>query len=209
MTKLCLISDTHGQSELLENLPEADIFIHCGDATKYGSRNELREVAAILGALSYEHKILVAGNHDGCFQKHPEECADIINEAGLIYLEDSWTILDGYKYYGFPWTPEFNNWHFMGSFTELYEKWRYVPKDVDVLITHGPPRYMLDLTDGDHAGSNAHNAHMDIIKPKLNVFGHIHEGYGRRYFKETMYINCSLLNDAYEPVNEPVIYELP
>ena len=209
MTKLCLISDTHGQNELLENLPEADILIHCGDITKYGSRKGLTEAVEILGRQSAGYKILVAGNHDRCFEKHPEECDDIINEAGLIYLEDSWAILGHYKFYGMPWVPVFGEWAFMGSFIELYEKWNKVPRDVDVLITHGPPKYILDLSDGDHAGCAAHSAYMGLINPRLNVFGHIHEGYGRLYFGETMHINCSLINREYKAVNEPVVYELP
>jgi hypothetical protein len=42
----------------------------------------------------------------------------------------------------------------------------------------------------------------------LVVFGHIHEGYGMFEFKyhgrATTYINCSHVNEHYEPVNEPV-----
>lgn len=152
---------------------------------------------------------MIAGNHDFCFQKHPEESREILDKAGIIYLEDEAIELYGIKFYGIPWTPQFSNWAFMGKEDFLMHKWARVPTDTDVLISHGPPRDVLDLTyDGEHAGGISHLHMVKSIRPKLNVFGHIHEGYGHARYDGVDYINASLMNFQYEMVNQPVLYEL-
>jgi Icc-related predicted phosphoesterase len=47
------------------------------------------------------------------------------------------------------------------------------------------------------------------VKPKINAFGHIHEGYGTYNDGETLFLNCSLLNRRYSSTNNPieVLYE--
>ena len=40
--------------------------------------------------------------------------------------------------YGSPWQPEFNDWAFnLNRGEECREKWDMIPKDTDILITHG------------------------------------------------------------------------
>ena len=94
----------------------------------------------------------------------------------------------------------------MGDEEFLAEKWGSIPEDTDVIISHGPPRSILDAGVGGVS-------HFDIVslvlQPQLNVFGHIHEGYGIQTVDETTYINCSLLNDLYQPVNQPIAFDLP
>ncbi|KAJ6510920.1 Metallo-dependent phosphatase-like protein [Mycena sanguinolenta] len=49
----------------------------------------------------------------------------------------------------------------------------------DILLTHCPPHDILDLTNkGDRAGCPALAARLPAIRPRLHVFGHIHEGRG-------------------------------
>jgi Icc-related predicted phosphoesterase len=48
------------------------------------------------------------------------------------------------------------------------------------LVTHGPPYGILDKTDGGkHGGSEFLLKEVLRIKPKLHLFGHIHEGRGQ------------------------------
>lgn len=163
------------------------------------------------------HKIVIAGNHDFCFQKHPEESRQILSDAGIIYLEDEAIELYGIKFYGIPWTPTFGNWAFMKSEADLREVWDAVPRETDVLISHGPPYGILDLTqDGEHAGSKTHARVIQSIRPRLNVFGHIHEAYGISYIESKHftdrwridYVNACLTNFRYQMVNQPIIYDL-
>jgi Icc-related predicted phosphoesterase len=191
------------------NTAASKILIHAGDLTRWGSRKGLRKFADELSNYKQLHKIVIAGNHDFCFQKHPEECRRILSDAGIIYLEDEAIELYGIKFYGIPWTPQFGNWAFMGKEDFLMHKWARVPMGTDVLISHGPPRGILDLTqDGERAGGISHRYVVRSIRPKLNVFGHIHEAYGCERHLGTDYINACLVNFQYEMVNQPIIYDL-
>jgi hypothetical protein len=56
-----------------------------------------------------------------------------------------------------------------------------IPDDTDVLITHGPPHGVLDAAmDGFLCGcEELLDAVTTRVKPRLHIFGHIHEGYGK------------------------------
>jgi len=210
--QVLLMSDSHGQNDGLAALikqPTAHVMIHTGDVTRYGSRKGLRTFAESLRNSTHIHKIVIAGNHDFCFEKTPDECRSILSDAGIIYLEDEAIELDGVMFYGIPWTPQFGNWAFMDSPDNLQERWSHVSHGTDVLISHGPPRGILDVThEGEHAGGIEHRNVVRSIRPKLNVFGHIHESYGRETHMGVDYINACLTNFHYELVNEPVLYNL-
>jgi hypothetical protein len=47
------------------------------------------------------------------------------------------------------------------------------------------------------------------IKPRIHVFGHIHEDYGITYDGTTLFINASNLDLAYRAVNPCVVVDLP
>jgi hypothetical protein len=122
------------------------------------------------------------------------QCRDVItpsNWPSYSYLEDSECKLanptDGAEttlsVYGAPWQPEFYDWAYNlprgGS--ELKEKWGMIPDNTDVLITHGPPHGLLDAAmDGFLCGcEELLEAVTTRVKPRLHIFGHIHEGYGK------------------------------
>jgi hypothetical protein len=50
-----------------------------------------------------------------------------------------------------------------------------IPLDTDVLITHTPPQYHLDL----NKGCPALLKEIWRVKPRLHIFGHVHSGHGR------------------------------
>ena len=53
-----------------------------------------------------------------------------------------------------------------------------IPDDTDILITHGPPLgYGDKCCSGQRAGCAELLSTVQLrVKPKLHVFGHIHEG---------------------------------
>ena len=96
------------------------------------------------------------------------------------------------RFYGSPWTPLFFDWAFMLSEPELAEKWALIPPGLDVLVTHGPAHGVLDMTNrGEHAGSVTLFDRVRAVKPRLHVFGHIHEAAGRTDLDGTTYLNAS------------------
>jgi Icc-related predicted phosphoesterase len=46
------------------------------------------------------------------------------------------------------------------------------------------------------------------VRPKLHVCGHIHVGHGKYQLGETMVVNASICNEAYDPVNPPIVVDL-
>ncbi|KAK9399488.1 MPPED1: Metallophosphoesterase domain-containing protein 1 [Crotalus adamanteus] len=47
------------------------------------------------------------------------------------------------------------------------------------------------------------------IQPRLHVFGHIHEGYGVMADGTTTYVNASVCTMNYQPLNPPIVIDLP
>lgn len=204
--RLVVISDTHGMYDQL-SLPEGDVLIHCGDILPRGSLSDLEEFNDWLVKQPYKHKIIIAGNHDRCFQNHKEKALKLIPSA--IYLEDSYTIIEGIKFHGSPWTPIFYNWYFMLDQNERAQKWQLIDKDTDVLITHGPPFSILDeVLEGDHVGCPELLKRVKEVSPRYHFFGHIHEGYGKAQLGDTTFINASINTEKYMPSNSPIIVDL-
>jgi Icc-related predicted phosphoesterase len=208
--RLVCVSDTHGYHDTMR-VPDGDVLIHAGDLTKRGTVDEVRAVDQWLAKMPHKHKIVVAGNHDFLFEREPETARAMLTHA-TAYLEDEGVEIDGTRFYGSPYTPEFFNWAFMLPRGEaLRAKWSHIPNDVDVLITHGPPYQILDLTlHGEHAGCEALAERMAELKPRLHVFGHIHEGYGIRDDANsgTRFMNASICTFDYRPKNAPMTFDL-
>ena len=214
--KITCISDTHTRHRELD-LPGGDILIHSGDFMSSGNDPlEVMEFADWLVDQPYKYKILVAGNHDRLFEEGPAIARDMIDKVNhddsIIYLQDSSCTIDGINFYGSPWTPEFCGWAFqIHNDYEDTEHWRKVPKDTDVLISHGPAYGKLDeittpLTMGatpGHLGSKALRLWIDEHNPKLHICGHIHSSQGvlDGYGEVTTHINAACLGEDYKYSN--------
>lgn len=177
MLTLVAMADTHGFHDDLI-VPEGDILIHAGDLTRRGSLKELAEVNRFLAGLPHRHKLVVAGNHDWCFQERPAEARAVLTAA--TYLEDEAVIIEGVKFYGSPWQPWFYDWAFnLPRGPELARRWAQIPEDTDILITHGPPLGFGDrVNGGERVGCEDLLRRVRQIRPKLHLFGHIHEDGG-------------------------------
>jgi Icc-related predicted phosphoesterase len=174
MLTLVAMADTHTFHTGLF-VPDGDVLIHAGDLCRVGSLDELAQVRGFLDGLPHRYKIVVAGNHDRAFEDQPA-AARILFEK-FIYLQDQAYTVEGIKFYGSPWTPEFNDWAFnLPRGAALAEKWALIPEHVDVLITHGPP-YGISDNAGTMAGREGCEdllLRIQNIAPKLHIFGHIH-----------------------------------
>ncbi len=201
-------SDTHGYHERV-TLPPGDLLIHAGDLTKHGELEEVGAFDAFLAALPHPHKIVIAGNHDWCFQRQPDDARARLRHA--IYLEDQAITIEGWKFYGSPWQPEFLDWAFnLPRGGPLREKWALIPTDTDVLVTHGPPLGHGDRTTfgSQHVGCEDLLAAVERIAPRFHVFGHIHEGAGVTRAGVTTLVNAASCDVFYEPIQPPVVFDL-
>lgn len=203
--KLVALSDTHLYHP--NDMPEGDVLIHSGDALSRGDWFELVKFTNWWNDLPYQYKIFVPGNHDGIFQEDPIRA---IPELKSTYvLIDKPVEIMGYKFYGTPWTPTFYDWWYMASETRLDEIYGQIPEGLDVLITHGPPKWILDQNlRNDHCGSEALARHVQRAKPEHHIFGHIHQSHGEKAFNGTLFHNVAVLDDWYAPVYKPTIIDL-
>lgn len=208
-TRLVLISDTHNHHAAVK-LPAGDVLVHAGDVSGMGRPAEIESFARWFAAQPFPHKVVIAGNHDWLFEREPAAARGILAKhcPGAVYLEDEGVEIRGLRFWGSPWQPEFCNWAFnLVRREDLAAKWALIPAGVDVLVTHGPPRGILDRTfGGDDAGCDAlAEAVAGRVKPRLHVFGHIHEANGVVERGGTVYVNASTCNLAYQPVHPAVL----
>ncbi|RME74393.1 MAG: metallophosphoesterase [Planctomycetota bacterium] len=204
--KAVILSDTHGYHEEIE-VPEGDLLIHCGDCLKGGLHTPLDSVIAFnqwLGTLPHPHKILIAGNLDIPFETHSLKARSLITHA--IYLEDEAIEIEGWKIYGSPYTPRFGPWAFQKpAGPRMKEVWDRIPEDTDILITHGPPKGILDRTFlGIHAGCERLAQKIERIHVKYHFFGHIHEARGSLQKGETLFVNAALYPPSFKKTKEPL-----
>lgn len=208
--KLCIISDTHNKHKRLGNLPNADVIIHCGDFTSVGHSHEIVNFMQWFSKLPYEHKIIIAGNHDWLFETHRLLALEKIPK-GITYLEDDGVEIDGVKFWGTPVSLPFNNWAFNRPEEKLIQHWQAIPDDIDVLITHCPPHTIFDWSIYDEIHTGSPSLYFEVverIKPKLHCFGHIHGGYGIKVIEGTTFMNASNLDEDYMCVNAPYVFEI-
>jgi Icc-related predicted phosphoesterase len=216
--RIVAVADTHLYQADLGPLPEGDVFIHAGDLLRGGTEDELRSVVPWLRSQPHPCKIVVAGNHDWCFARDLESSLALLG-PGFIYLQDSEVTIDGVRFWGSPWQPEFNNWAFnLPRGAALAEKWRLIATPLDVLITHGPPRGI-----GDRCGVARREGCEDLlravgrVRPALHLFGHIHEDGGVWRVGETTFANVTTWESErgptvvdYDPrTREVVVVQVP
>lgn len=208
--RIVAISDTHEKHGKI-TLPEGDVLVHSGDITGSGSAVALSRFAEWLKIQPFKHKIIVAGNHDFCFERDRFLSEEIINSAGGTYLCNSGIDIDGYYFYGSPYQPWFYDWAFNLPRGEALRKiWAIIPDKTSVLITHSPPYGILDLTmDNEPVGCNELTKKIRELKHlKAHVFGHIHPSYGQLDLNGVKFVNASICNEEYKPVNAPIVFDI-
>jgi Icc-related predicted phosphoesterase len=202
--KIVCTSDLHGHWRF-KNWPQGDVLVVSGDFTVYGKELELRQFNDHLKTYPFKHIIVIAGNHDWCLQDKPETAKLLTN---CTYLKDDSVVINGKKFVGYPWTPQFYNWAFMKPRGQMHTVWDHIPMDTDVLITHGPAAGKCDFSGGQYTGCEELRDAIARVKPKLHVSGHIHNCHGTAFNEHTIFVNGSRCNDAYIPVFDPIVVEI-
>ncbi len=197
-----LLSDTHNRHSHCK-CQGGNILLHAGDTT---GRGDIREIVNFLDWYSeqdYDHLILVPGNHDFGFESNPKEMKELCENRGIILLNDSGITIEGIKIWGSPVQPWFHDWAFnRNRGPDIKKHWDLIPRDTELLITHGPPYGILDQVA---YGMDKNVGCMDLLnminesQVKLHVFGHIHEARGIKYQGKKAFVNASYLDRSYYP----------
>ena len=226
--KVTFISDTHCKHNRMPVLPGGDILIFSGDAMSSGYYPaELDGFLEWIQKQDYRYKVCIAGNHDRYCETLPsymtKDVFERYYEQGVRYLHNECIDIEGLKIYGTPYQPYFCNWAFnISDSEELYNIYKLIPKDIDILITHTPPFDILDkshlsrpqfgMTGEEPLGSKELKQVLDELgehAPRYHAFGHIHGDGGKTVVTDrTIYINGSVCDEAYKPANEPITLDI-
>lgn len=216
--KIDCISDLHGSYPKLDG---GDLLIVAGDLTGNDRFPQYYQFFKWIANTPYKKRIVIGGNHDGIAEK---DGILTIPKGDFEYLQDSGTEYEGIKIWGSPWTPTFYNWHFMKDRgADIRKMWDLIPKDTEILITHGPAFGLCDqvsisskANNGNHAGCEELRTVIENLPNlRLHVFGHIHEGYGTTILKKPGYgaennvlcVNACIMDCNYDPINKPISIE--
>lgn len=161
-----------------------DVVIHSGDCSNYKNSvlntNEVLDFIEWYKSIPVKHKIYVAGNHDTSIEKRYVR-KEQFSDAGIIYLENDGITIEGLNFWGSPYTPTFNQWAFMKARDKINKVWQNIPTDTDVLVVHGPPKGVRDLSYNmagtlEMCGCSALMKACWKLKDRLKLvaFGHIH-----------------------------------
>ncbi|CZT16113.1 related to adult brain protein 239 [Ramularia collo-cygni] len=186
--KVVCISDTH--TLIPDDVPDGDILIHAGDLTNAGTPNEIQAQIDWLCSLPHQYKIAIAGNHDTWLDPKSRETLSPSDQNGHVdwkdihYLQDSSVLLDltstgrgRLRVFGGPHVPLVGGPEHAFQHPIEEDVWTgKIPPDVDIVVTHSPPKFHLDLPGVKAMGNPFLLREIRRTKPVLQVFGHIHAG---------------------------------
>ncbi len=234
--KIVLTSDIHG---FLPDIPSCDLLLIAGDVCpvhdhdrKFQADWLRNEFTDWMRAQPARSTVWIGGNHDlvledwrGKREKLAQLPGVYLDNADITVPIDECTSL---KIWGSPMSNTFGRWAFMASENILAEVWRSIPRDTDIILTHGPPWGLGDLVPayswsahkrgwitprtggGDHVGSSSLTNQLSYDRwpnLKLLVTGHIHEAFGKYELNGFDIWNAAHVTadyPNYKPVNPPV-----
>ncbi|KAI9659557.1 MAG: hypothetical protein M1821_001816 [Bathelium mastoideum] len=218
--RFLVLSDTHDL--VLNNVPDADVVLHCGDLTEICSAEGLQDSLIFLSSINAELRLVIAGNHDTLLdqeyvQTHGgesgshEQAVKVMDEApDITYLREgrhTFTLTNGasFSIYASPFTPsQYGPKYSLHAFQYASGEDRYnpvtgsdgkaitpsyaantsiqsstIPPGIDIVMTHGPPKYILDRPEDDSSAGCEHlRRAVCRTKPLMHCFGHMHNSYG-------------------------------
>ena len=190
MPSLCIISDTHRKHRAV-TIPHCDLLIHCGDFCSFqmADLQTLDDADAWFAESPAANVICIGGNHDFPLQSRE------FRFAHAQLLEDSLIEVFGLVIYGSPWCPDLSNFAYYATHDQLVERWKQIPSEIDILITHTPPFGVLDVPTSGKVNLGCPHLRDELkrIRPKLHVFGHVHASHGTSTTRETHYINAAIV----------------
>jgi Icc-related predicted phosphoesterase len=156
--------------------------------------------------------VVIPGNHDEAAERQEGAWRDTLaGIPGVSVLINQGVEISGVSFWGSPYTPQFMDWSFMLPPDRLAAVWEQIPS-CDVLVTHGPPHRVLDAATRsrrvEHVGCPILARRVQLLQPKLHLYGHIHPAYGVREFGETRCLNSSVVDDCLDLIHGAQVVEI-
>jgi Icc-related predicted phosphoesterase len=206
--KIVIVSDTHEKHEELGEL-RGDVLIHCGDSG-YGFGRAAGAVDRLddwFGRQAFELILCIGGNHDFELQETVGVRDPVFRNAH--YLQDASVRYKGLTFYGTPWVPELIRWAYYLPPSEMRDKWKLIPQGTDVLISHSPPRGVLDRNRrGKSCGCPDLLRRVVEVSPRVHCFGHVHASAGTLELEGTTFVNASVIDSQYQIARRPFELEV-
>jgi len=197
--RMVFISDPHQKLRYLE-IPDGDILCICGDVLLrnglwFGAISAFEEFKRVILSLPHKHKIFIAGNHDKKIESLGQKAVERLL-PGVIYLENSSTMVEGIKFYGCPYSPlsRSSNSAFQLEKKDAVDIVMKIPTDTDVLITHANDSLIDEV--------------VRKVQPLIHARGHVHADYGVRRNGATLSINACSVDEYYRAVNPSVVVDI-
>lgn len=230
--KILATSDTHGNLDKLD-LTGIDLALFAGDVaplrgmSSWDVYDQLKWMNTEFFGFCETWKdakiVFVPGNHDFFplikerfgYKLHGKNL-NLVLAPNATMLIDKLIEVDGLKIYGSPWVPIISyRWAFEAESDKLRERFSLIPNDIDVLITHTPPRFNklgVSLEYGLESENFGCSELADEIlkkKPKMCFCGHIHSGdHQMNSLGSSEVWNVARVNESYDIAYEPTIIEL-
>lgn len=182
------ISDSHGFHSEYKVPTDIDVVCFTGDESNHRNtflnHSEFLDFVKWYAQVPVEYKLYIPGNHSTFVYHNEKEAKNILKENGIIWLNKEEVVIDGVKFYGDGISPTFGDWVYMCKRETIGRHWELIPDDVNVLLTHTPPKGILDLTE-----TNLHTVELcgcSALRKRIislsdlmyHCFGHIHNGHG-------------------------------
>ena len=205
------ISDTHGLHHQINILNNIDVLVFTGDESNhrdpYRNEAEFYDFAQWFIDLPIKHKLFIVGNHSTYIFHNEKIVRDLFQKNKITWLHKSSIVIDGIKFYGDGISPRFGDWVYTTDRAKTNKHWDLIPEDTQVLLTHTPPKGILDISEnrlheielvGDSALLKKVNK-LPLLKAHL--FGHIHNykdiiNTGTRTINEVVFSNATAVTDA-------------
>ena len=237
--KIACVSDIHGRFNL--KYPRADVLVIAGDVLPNFSFQSKKTdcfrqgmvledqfipaMSQLLRKKAYENIIVIPGNHDRVFADEPEKCRRVFSSLkGLYLLVDEAIKIRDVNFWGSPWSSWCGGNWWVYNLPDRNDDakraeqvaracWDQIPRFTDVLITHGPPKYILDEVDDRNKAVGCPYLNEKLFdgsleRLKLHVFGHIHESHGQIKQRDVTFVNAALMDGGYMPVNPIQVVEI-
>ena len=219
--KILAVSDTHSKKfKVPDDAFDSDYMIVAGDICfGMGYIPEVKEALTMLAEqaseLRIKRMIVTPGNHDGAFEWplarkeidiHLEKIKNDLGVDVIICIDEILDLDDGIKAFISPYHRMIGSGDlFAFSYKadmvkELFEN--KIPKDIDLLVTHGPPFGILDSIKSETIHDSNAREYLgckDFLKflqgpdckIKDVIFGHIHQSAGKLRRDNINYYNVA------------------
>lgn len=230
--KILATSDMHGNLDGI-NLDGIDIALFAGDIaplrdiSSWDAYNQLKwmnkDFYDFCMSWPKAKVIFIPGNHDFFSIIKETFGYKLLGRSLNLKLAPNATLLvdklvevDSLRVYGTPWVPVINyRWAFEAEHDKLVKKFSLIPKGIDILLAHTPPRFnSLGISleygvDSENFGCSELADEVLEKKPKMCFCGHIHSGdHEMNKLGQTEVWNVSRVNESYENAYDPVVVEI-